>query len=120
MNPELPTDLVPTLHAYQRAQERYGLQLTREVNRFLVGQILGGFRARKMGAQERAEIWYVHTPVGPANVLFDRKKNAIITFLPKGINNVKGVKVPVIPTARPRPERTPGQALEMLRENIGA
>lgn len=102
MNNEL---IVPTLHAYQRAQERYGIKLTRELHTSLVNRIIAGDRARKMGAQERVEIWYVQTPAGPANVLFDPFKKQLVTFLPKGINNVKGVKVPVIPTSRPRPLR---------------
>lgn len=106
-------DLIPTLHALQRAKERYGFELTRQLNRLLIRQILYDSRARKMGTQDRVEVWYIQTPAGPANILFDPVRKAIVTFLPKGINNVKGIKVPIIPTSRPRPPReVPQAALE--------
>lgn len=86
----------PTAHAYHRAWERYGLNLTPALHEHLVNRIGAACRARKMGMEGGAEVWYIHTPMGPANVLFDPRLRKIITFLPKGIDNVKGVRVPVV------------------------
>lgn len=104
----------PTAHAYHRAWERYGLNLTVEVHAVIVNNMGRGCRARRMGVHENAEIWYVHTPKGPANILFDPRVRKIITFLPKGIVSVKGIRVPRVPTDNPRPSTGVDDRLEDL------
>lgn len=87
----------PTKHARERARQRYGLELNDEIHGDIVWRINQGLRSRLMGSQDNCEVWYVHTPTGPANVIFDPEAKKIVTFLPKGIRSVKRVRVPFIP-----------------------
>ncbi len=91
-----------TVHGRERAKSRYGLELDEALHKKLVEDILSSRNgARKLGNQNaQVSFWYVHTPVGPANIVFDGVSNRIITFLPKGIKSAKKVRLAVIPQSR--------------------
>lgn len=92
------------LHAKKRAQERYGLELTKESYLALCRDIQEG-RGTCLGKQSnRLSVWKLQIVVHPevargpkmtivtsANVVYDKQRHTIVTFLPPGITDAKGV-----------------------------
>jgi len=85
----------PTLHAQERARDRYDFALTDIAHARLVMDILNKSNgAEKLGSQDyRLSVWYLHTPGGPANAVFDSITNRIVTLLPRDAKYAKGVKL---------------------------
>ena len=97
-----------TEHAIERAWQRYHLRLDQKLHRSLVHQIETRKKAWLQGEQSKVlSVWYLFTPKGPANVVYDQKRQAIVTFLPKGITDVKGIKVPLVPKPVPFKKNKP-------------
>lgn len=90
-------------HAQRRASERYGIILTRHRYEELVRKIQsqqGVFLGRQ---SNRLSVWQVEAmAVGElgddvpvkANVVYDRERKTVVTFLPKGISDARGVAIP--------------------------
>jgi len=85
----------PTMHAQDRALQRYHFKLTDIEHARLVMDIVNRHNgAEKLGNQDhRLSVWYIHTPGGPANVVFDCITNRIVTFLPPWAKTAKGVQL---------------------------
>ncbi len=90
-------------HACRRAYERYGLELNMDKYRQLCKQIQDGKGGVCLGKQSnRLTVWSITTQQtsdlgGPmtivANVVYDKERHTIVTFLPEGITDAKGVSL---------------------------
>jgi len=69
------------LHANRRAKERYGITLTDEV----YAEIIANIKAKKggLGKKFSCRLWQVRTSYRSRRiyVIYDRKREAIVTFL---------------------------------------
>lgn len=85
-------------HAISRAKERYGLTLNRDRYRQLCQQIQDG-KGTCLGKQSnRLSVWSIvvedTTGIVRCNVVYDKQRHTICTFLPKDITDAKGVEIP--------------------------
>jgi hypothetical protein len=85
------------LHAKKRALERYGLELNKDSYRGLCKMIQDN-QGRCLGKQSlRLSVWALDLDVGSeiitCNVVYDKERHTIVTFLPPGITDAKGVKI---------------------------
>jgi hypothetical protein len=89
-------------HAKQRAQERYGIILDENSYRSLcqniqagIGTCLGKQSLRLTVWQISAEAFSIEKGRHPvlANVVYDKVRHSICTFLPRNITDAKGVKL---------------------------
>lgn len=87
------------LHAKKRAAERYGLELNREIYGRLCQAIQDG-KGQCMGKQSnRLSVWRIQVITGAevpfkateCNVVYDKQRHTIVTFLPPGITDAHGV-----------------------------
>jgi hypothetical protein len=90
------------LHAKRRAMERYGIILDKDSYLALCRDIQEG-RGECLGKQSnRLTVWRISAeafniekgrhPV-KANVVYDKTRHRIVTFLPRDITDAKGVKI---------------------------
>ncbi len=81
------------LHAKKRASERYGITLTKDSYRVLCKMIQDG-QGKCLGKQSnRLTVWKLQLAEFPVNVVYDKERHTIVTFLPPGITDAKGVKI---------------------------
>lgn len=90
-------------HAIHRAQERYGLELNRDTYASLCQDIQNGVGVYLGKQSNRLSVWRITAilpetlespgPVGTVtcHVLYDKERHTIVTFLPPGITDAKGV-----------------------------
>lgn len=85
------------LHAKKRAAERYGLELTKEHYQTLCLAIQRG-EGTFLGRQSnRVSVWQITVyrastnDFPKVNVVYDRQRHTIVTFLPPGITDANGV-----------------------------
>lgn len=84
------------LHAKKRALERYGIELTKDRYRALCQDIRLG-AGTCLGRQSlRVSVWRItvfmqEKPSVICNVVYDTSRGTIVTFLPPGITDAKGV-----------------------------
>lgn len=72
-------------HAQKRAAERFGLFLNRDQLNALVKQIQTGYALLVEKQSNRVSVWRVSLPDGgSANVVYDKQRHTIVTFLPPG------------------------------------
>lgn len=94
------------LHAKKRALERYGVVLDKESYLALCKEIQDG-KHEYLGKQSlRLTVWKIAIKriddtgtewVTSANVVYDKTRHRIVTFLPVGITDAKGVAIKVEP-----------------------
>lgn len=76
------------MHAKKRAQERYGLNLTKEVRRNIRDKIRkndGKFLERQ---SRRVTLWEVEYDCVKYKVVYDKLRGEIVTFLPNETTSV--------------------------------
>jgi hypothetical protein len=85
-------------HAQRRARERYDIDLHQDRYTQLCKQIESG-QGEFLGKQSlRLSVWRIQTvdsngdKVSPV-VIYDKSRHQIVTFLPPGITNAKGVEL---------------------------
>lgn len=85
-------------HAARRAQERYGLDLNKDRYRQLCQFVQDG-HGECLGKQSnRLTVWRIVVPLDggihlTCNVVYDKQRHTIVTFLPPGITDAKGVTI---------------------------
>lgn len=90
------------LHAKRRALERYGLALNKEMYLGLCADIQNGLGVCLGKQSNTRTVWKIKAPTVndfgfqdhiACNVVYDKSRHRIVTFLPVGIVDAKGVPI---------------------------
>lgn len=89
-------------HAIRRAYERYGLELNKNLYLSLCKRIQDGDAVFLGRQSNRLTVWKITVPqttdfgdpgTVTSNVVYDSHRHRIVTFLPEGITEAKGVSL---------------------------
>lgn len=91
--PALSKQAAQFRHAVKRARERYGLELDRDQYMVLCQQIQDGVGEYLGRQSNRLTVWRIGYGGCSYNVVYDKQRHRIVTFLPPGIIDAKGVSL---------------------------
>ena len=81
-------------HAIRRARERYGIDLNRDQYTALCASLRKGAGIFLGRQSNRLTVWRLVVAERACNVVYDKQRGTIVTFLPLDITNAHGVLIP--------------------------